>query len=353
MFGRSSQRVGLDIGTHSIKLVVLEKSGGRFRPVKAVKQDIYPSANNYDSEGPKRSVAVPALSEVFRKAGLNPRKVRNLYSAIGGAQVSAKEISAIHLDDEEMASAMLLEARKHLPLDGTQTMIDYQVLGEDPKTSDRVRVLIVATTKKLFTYHTDLLRDLEMKPGVVDIDQLASMNSYIAERDLPDEGALIFLNIGARKTSLTVFGRKDLFFTRDIPVAGYVFTEELSKKFNIELEKAERLKIEQGMNPDVQSTVVETAAPVIRMAEKNAVERLGDEINRSLRYYVKEAGQSYFTQIVISGGSSALKGMDEMLKNRFNLPVVTHDPLKEYSFDRNGLYGPQFAVAVGLAIRGD
>ncbi len=353
MFGRSSQRVGLDIGTHSIKLVVMDKSGGKFRPVKVVKQDIYPSMNQYDPEGPKRSVAVPALSEVFNKAGLVSRKVKNLYSSIGGAQVSAKEISAVELDDEEMASAMLLEARKHLPLDGSQTMIDYQILGEDPKVADRVRVLIVAITRKLFTYHTDILRDLELKPGVIDIDQLAAINSYMIEKEIPDEGAVVFLNVGARKSNLTVFGRSDVFFTREIHVAGHVFTEELARKFNIEMGEAEKLKIEQGMNPQFKSADSESASPTLRVAEKNAMNRLGDEINRSLRYYVKESGQSYFTRIVVTGGSAALIGLDSMLQDRFNLPVEVFNPFKLFQFDGNGQYGPQFAVAFGLAMRGD
>lgn len=353
MFGRSNQRVGLDIGTFSIKLAIVEKSGGRFRPVKTVKQDIYPGGENYDPEGPKRSVAVPALSEVFKQAGLVPRKIRNLYSTIGGAQVSAKEIYAIHLDDEEMSSAMLLEARKHIPLDGSQTFIDYQILGEHPKEANKVRVLIAATTKKLFDSHVEMLRDLELRPGVVDIDQLAAINSYIIERELPDEGVMIFLNLGARKTNLTVFGRSDIFFTRDIPVAGHAFTEELVKKYSLDYPTAERIKIEQGLNPDLEDMEMEKAGSSFRVAEKSALVRLGDEINRSLRYYVKESGQSFYTQMILTGGSSSIKGLDEMLRNRFNLPVEIYDPLKSFDIASNGNYGPQFAIAVGLALRGD
>ena len=352
MFGKSNQRVGLDIGTNSIKLVVMDKSGGRMRPLRIVKQDIYHEPENYDPEGPKRSVAVPALADTFKLAGMNPRKVRNLYTAIGGAQVSAKEIASVHLDDEEMASAMLLEARKHIPLDGSSTIIDYQILGEHPKETDKVRVLIAATTTKLFENHAEILRDLEMKPGVMDIDQLAAINSYTSFNELPDEGVVVFVNSGTRKTNLTVMGRSDLFFTREIAIAGHAFTEELMKKFGINYAEAEKVKITQGMNPDLEIKSGDGEA-AFKMAAKSIIDRLGEEINRSLRYYVKESGQSYFTQIILTGGSAALKGMDEMLSQKFNLPVKVYDPFAAMGEPANGNYGPQFAVAVGLAMRGD
>ena len=353
MFGRSNQRVGLDIGTHSIKLVVMEKSGGKHRISKAVKQDIYPDISQFDIDGPKRSVAVPALSEAFKKIGIQPRKVKNLYSNIGGAQVSAKEILTVHLDDEEMASAMLLEARKHIPLDGSQTIVDYQILGDDPDSVDRVRVLITATTKKLFDAHTEILKDLELKPGVIDIDQLAVINSYMMNQEMPEEGVVVFLNIGCRKTNLTVFGRRDMFFTREIVFAGHALTEALGKKFSISYAEAETVKIEQGMNPDIETTEGEGDKSMLRVREKAAMDKLADEINRSLRYYVKETGQSIFTRIVLVGGSAALNGLPEMLQEKFNTVIDVYDPFAANDYAGNGEFGPQFAVAVGLAMRGD
>lgn len=353
MFGRSNQRVGLDIGTHSIKLVVMEKSGGKHRISKAVRQDIYPDISQFDIDGPKRSVAVPALSEAFKKVGIQPRKVKNLYSNIGGAQVSAKEILTVHLDDEEMSSAMLLEARKHIPLDGSATMIDYQILGDDPDSVDKVRVLIAATTKKLFDAHTEILKDLELRPGVIDIDQLAVINSYIINQEVPEEGVLVFLNVGCRKTNLTVFGRRDMFFTREIVFAGHQLTELLAKKYGLDYTEAEKVKQEQGMNPDLEAVGNGGEKSMLRVREKPAMEKLADEVSRSLRYYVKETGQSLFSKFILVGGSAGLKGLPEMLQEKFNTNIEVYDPLAAGEYSGNGEFGPQFAVACGLALRGE
>lgn len=350
----SQQRVGLDIGTHSIKIAVIERSGSNFRLGIHGVFPIYALGEIFDPDGPKRSVVVPRLMRAFTDLGQAPRKVKHLASSISGQAVAAKEIKSIQMTDEEMDSSLLLEARKHLPLDGSETIVDYQILGDDPHESDKVRVLLVAVTRKQFQNHLEMLRDIELKPGIVDIDQLATVNSYLAQNDLPDDGVIIFLNIGCRKTSLSVLGRRSLFFTRDIPIAGHTFTQELMKKYDLSYDDAEQTKAIQGLNPDLPLADTGEDQEGIQLAEKGALDRLGDEINRSLRYYVKETGQSYFNSILLTGGSARLLGLHEYIEKRFNLQVTVHNPcLGMDTGDREITEGAQLAVAVGLALRAE
>lgn len=355
MFGlKSNLRVGLDIGTHSIKVAIVEKVGPRFRLVKWKCKEIYTGGDRYDPEGPKKSVAVPLLMNVINELEITPKKIKRLSSSVGGPQVAVKEISSMMQTEEEMASNLLLEARKHIPLDGSETQVDYQILGDDVKESDKVRVLLVATTKKLYETHQDFLREVELKPGIIDIEPLAVMNSYIIHSQLPDEGVAIFLDIGAKKTTLSVWGRKDTFFSRALNIAGSHFTNELMDKYGLSYEEAEKVKKEQGMEPALEKTV-KTETSSLSLAEKSVMEKLGDEVNRSLRYYVKETGQSVFTHFVISGGSTMLPGLDTSLSNKFNLPIEMYNPFNQLDsripIEAENPY--QMATAIGLAIRGD
>jgi len=348
----SQQRVGLDIGSHSIKIAVLEGAGAHQRLKAHVVFPIYSGGEIFDPDGPKKSVVVPRLLNAFNQLRLAPKKVHHLASAIGGQAVAAKEIKSVQMTDTEMDSSLLLEARKHLPLDGSETIVDYQVLGDDIHESDKLRVLLVAATRKFFQAHLEMLRDIELKPGIVDVDQLAGLNSYITQNDLPDDGALLFLNVGCRKTNLSVLGRRSLFFTRDIPIAGYSFTLDLMKRYNLSYDDAERVKAAQGMEPDLPMADMGPENS-LQLAEKASFERLGDEINRSLRYYVKETGQSYFHSIVITGGSAKLKGLDAFLQRKFNLPVLIYNACAAFESGKTLEEGPQMAVAVGLALRAE
>lgn len=351
---RSKLRVGLDIGSHSIKIAIVEKVGPRFRLVKWKCQNLYTGSDHYDPEGPKKSVAVPQLMKMLMDLGIVPKRIKRLASCIGGQQVSTKEISSMMQTEAEMASSLLLEARKHIPLDGSETVVDYQILGDDVTDSDKVRILLVATTRKNYETHQDYLREIELKPGIIDIESLANLNSYIIHSQMPDEGVVIFLNLGAKRTGLSVFGRKDTFFSRDLPIGGQTFTEELMHVYGLDYGEAERIKAEQGMTPEIEKKGGDGSSS-LSLAEKSTFDRLGDEINRSLRFFVKETGQTVFTHFVVTGGGAMLPGMDTYLNSKFNLPIELYNPFNQLDsrvpIDAANPY--QMAPAVGLAIRGD
>ncbi|MBZ0263437.1 pilus assembly protein PilM [bacterium] len=349
----SKLRVGLDIGSHSIKVVVVEKSGSKYRVVHRGMRPIYSGTQKYDLDGAKRSQIVPILLDLFKQFKLQPKKLKNVRTIVTGPQVAAKEIVALPLEKTEMDSAMMLEARKHIPLDGSDTQVDYQVLGENIKEPDKVNVLVVATTKKLFSGHIDTLREIEMRPIVVDIEPLAMVNSYLAFNDPPEDGVVVLLNVGCRKTGISIFGRRDMFFSREIPVAGAAFTEELMKDYGLDYQEAERVKSEQGLSPDLPEVGDKEGG--LRLAKKSVIERFGDEVNRTLRYYVKETSQSFFTRFIVTGGSAGLSEIPDYLSKKFNASVEVFDPFARMEVAAGNGDGipSQYAAAAGLAIRED
>ena len=348
---KSSLRVGLDIGSHAIKMVLAEKgSHGKLRLVKAISRDIYAGQDKFDMDGPKKTLVVPLLLEMFQEAGIRPRRISHLGSCIGGSNQAAKEIRTLQMAEDEMASSILQEARKHVPLDGSESVVDYQILGEDPKEADKVRVLVAATTKRMFDAHVDILRETELKPGVIDLEPLAAANTYIGHTELPDDGVVVFLNIGAKRTNLLILGRKDMFFSRDLPVGGYSFTEEVMKKLNVKFAEAEEIKKTQGIKA-AGLKPVEGGGEGFALAEKSSLEKLGDEINRSLRYYVKETGQSFVHRIEMVGGSAESAEIADYLHDKFHIDVHSFDPFVNVEGSQEVRHRPQFAAAVGLAAR--
>lgn len=350
---KSGLRVGLDIGSQAIKMVVTEKGGhGRLKLVKALSRDLYAGQEKFDLDGPKKTQVVPLLLEMFQEVGVRPKRVAHLASCIGGMNQAAKEIRTIQLSAEEMASSILQEARKHVPLDGSESVVDYQILGEDPKEADKVRVIVAATTKRMFDAHVDILRETELKPGIIDLEPLAAANSYIALDQLPDDGVVVFLNIGARRTNLLLLSRKDMFFSRDLPIGGYHFTEEIMKKLNVKFDEAEQIKKTQGLGvkPAVKSAD-SGGIEGLSLAEKSAMEKLGEEVNRSLRYYVKETGQSFFTHMELVGGMADCREIIDYLAGKFSIEVRPYDPFAVMESVHDVRYRPQYAAAVGLVAR--
>ncbi|MBD3165513.1 type IV pilus assembly protein PilM [bacterium] len=352
MLGFGSRlRVGVDIGSHTIKVVAVEKAGNRQKVTYRTARPIYSGKQEYDLDGPKRSQITPILVDIFKEMKVQPKRMKNLRAVVSGAHVAAKEILALPLEEREMQSAMTAEARKHIPLDGSEAQVDFQVIGENPEDPDKVRVLVAATTKNTFNNLLETFGELEIKPTIVDLEPLSMINSWMGFNELPDEGVVVLLNIGARKTGVTVVGRTSMFFSRDIAVGGWSFTEEIMKDYGLSYEEAEKAKFQYGLKPDLPK--VEKEGGGLRLASKSVLDRFGDEVNRTLRYYVKETGQSFFQKFVLVGGGAALPELEDFLGSKFNVTVDVYDPFTRMEVEAGNGEAPEgiYAGAVGIAIR--
>ncbi len=197
--------IGLDIGSFAIKLVELENDGGRYKLKNYFIKDLYGKGEEYDTEGPGVSRLESSLREVLSSVKLNPRRLKIVNTSIGGPVISVKQIKSIPLAPEEMESSLLFEARKHLPLDESDAVIDYQILRGDMQSQD-MEILLVATTKKVFENHLKLLKSVGISPHIIDADILAVVNSYLVSTgSLMGDKALVFLDVGAKYTNCLLY----------------------------------------------------------------------------------------------------------------------------------------------------
>lgn len=348
--GSSNQTLGLDIGTHSIKAVLCETHHKTPRILKAGVREIR-GETAYEPKKLRKAETLLTLKELMSDLRINPAKVKTLVSALGGPATSLKEIVSVRMSEEELASSLIFEARKHLPLDDSDTIIDHQSLGEDPEDPQKTRILLVATTRKMYGWHEAILKEAGFKPGVVDLEPLALLNSYNMTQELPDQGLVLYLSLGARGTQFIVAGHQARLFYREIPIGGYHFTEDLAKQQGISFDEAETRKCRQGV--EAFHPGGDGASPALALQQRTVLEDFLDEVRRTLRFYAKETGKSDFTQVCLTGGGAAMPGFAGLLAEKFNMPVEVWDPLSGLEGAPAGARGPQFAHCVGLALRRD
>lgn len=342
---------GLDIGSFAVKMVEVENDVGRYKLKGYSIVEIYGKGEEYDAESVSYSRQVEALRNCFKQMKINPRRVKNLNCSMGGTGVAVKQIRSIPLAVEELESSLSFEARKHLPLDDTDAILDFQILdgGTD---SSQMEILLVATTKKEFEYKIKLLRELGVKPRIIDAESTALVNSYLIARGKPvGEGALVFLDIGARFSSLTIFADSSILFSREIPIGGHKLTEDIRTIHDLDYQDAENLKKERGMGAFLAQS--SDSAASIRVARRMAVDGLIDEIKRSLRYYSKETGVREFDKILISGGAAAMPNFNSHLAQALSMNVELYNPCEMFTVPPGFSDGiaAQLATACGLALR--
>ncbi len=200
---RFKETVGIDIGTHSIKIVHLKKLHEGFKllnyeisPTVATGTEYIPSDLLPERYG-------PVLCEMLNTLKINPKRIQHLVTSIGGDNTSIKQIKTIFLPDEELESALFFEAKKHIPISGTDMILDYQVISLEEKTNN-MNILLAATSKDVLNEHTNVLMTAGLAPNIVDIDSLAVVNSFILNTFVED-GVYILLNLGAHRTNMIIW----------------------------------------------------------------------------------------------------------------------------------------------------
>lgn len=344
------ESVGIDIGSHSIKIVHLKKLHDGFKLLNYEIRPTVPEGVEYIPSDLRSDRFAPILSEMMRTLHINPKKVRHLVTSIGGDNTSIKQIKTIFLPEDELESALFFEAKKHIPISGNDMVLDYQVINVEEKTNN-MNILLAATTREVLNSHTNTLSSAGLTANIVDIDSLAVTNSF-ALNSFVEDGVYVLLNIGAHRTNLVIWGPNSKLFSRDIPYGGYQFTRDIMRKRQLEYKAAEDHKLKWGLldDPDAPET---TTISMLDISEKSTEEVIVEEIRRSLRFYVKEAGNSDFRKVYLMGGSAKLNGLVEYIQEKVSIPTEVYMPfinveMPEKFHDKKD---PQLSLAIGLAMR--
>lgn len=347
---RFKETVGIDIGTHSIKIVHLKTLHEGFKLLNYEVRPTVPHGVEYLLSDLRPERFAPVITEMLKTLRISPKSIKHLVTSIGGDNTSIKQIKTIFLPDDELESALFFEAKKHIPISGTDMVLDYQVLSVEEKTNN-MNILLAATSKEVLNQHTEVLSTAGLSPNLVDIDSLAVANAF-ALNAFVEDGVYVLLNLGAHRTNMVIWGPDAKFFARDIPYGGFNFTRDIMRKRQLEWNEAEEYKFKYGLNDDPNSPSAQTIS-MLDISEKNTEDAIVEEIRRSLRFYVKEAGNSDFRKVYLMGGTAKLQGLPEYIQDKVNIPTEIFLPfinveMPEKFQDKKD---PQLALAIGLAMR--
>ena len=344
--------VGLDIGRQYVKVVAMNKLKDGFKIIDAGFRLVPDPNQAYDPDKLDTHHWVMAIKELLRQQNLNPKKIKLMATGISGSAASVKQITTMEMPAEELDSAMTFEARKHIPMDGTDAVIDYQILGSNEKEVDKIDIGLVACTKGVLNSHINLLKESGLKPGVIDVDPIAVTNAFTFVKEMPSDGLAVLLDIGAMSSSLVVWGSGQQYFTRELPVGGHQFVQEIIKKNNISYTEAQDLLYKDGVSSIINKND-EINATGLSVAEKSVYDNLIEDMRRSLRFYAKQTGQSFFLKILLTGGAGSTPGLAELISSKLNIETDILNPFEglEVAEDITLENPSQYALAMGLCIR--
>ncbi|MEA2102765.1 MAG: type IV pilus assembly protein PilM [Thermodesulfobacteriota bacterium] len=346
MFFEKKNLLGLDIGSHSIKMVDLAKTRQGYE-LKAMGVGMVPSECIVDKDIMDSETIADTIKNL--RENLNVRS-RGTATSISGHSVIVKKAELPLMSEAELEQTLAIEAEQYIPFDINDVYLDSYILGESLERSDMMDVLFAASKREMVDDYASAIRNAGLKPLVVDIDVFALETMYeVNYPDAPDS-IVALVDAGASMININVLKNGISVFARDISMGGRQLTERIQREFGVSYERSENIKT----GADVEGIDLERINYIFKMATETYVQ----EIRRTLDFFLSTMVNDNIDRIYLSGGSTMLPGLVSILEKQMEVPVEMINPFnniqwndKMFDPEYMARIAPQMAVAIGLALR--
>ena len=342
--------VGLDLGTHEIKAVLIS-AGLRTIQVLEVVVESVAARSGADDVG----AALEAGLAILRRRGWNHYRVG---VALPGAAGSFRVLKFPFSDPRRIAQTIAFEAEGQFPVPLEDLEYDHVPVA----TGSNGQALMVAVRRETVDRITSAFKAASIDLKLITVDAIATaqvLDPAIPELVKTDPAdaripAALLLDIGHHTTDLVALGTKGPLAARVLRRGGSHVTRALQEHYQLDLDAAERAKIESGFLPhhgqgELTPAQLESGSLVAR-----AIEPIVREIEHTRLWLRAEFGAEV-TQIRLSGGGSHLRGLDAYLAEQIGLPTVHARPrdnlgVREYRGGARETDWTTVSAALGAAV---
>lgn len=353
----SNVALGIDIGSSSIKIVEIKKKEGRavLSTYGMIGLGPYADTDVGRVTNLPEDKIIEALNETMKQSGVTT----NL-GAIS-IPVQSSLIFTIELPNNvkksDIAQIISTEARRYIPVPITEVTLDWFLLPKkeatflEANTEDSIsssptkeEALVVAIQNDAITRYRTIVDGCKLSTGFFEIEVFSSIRSNF-EHEL---SLVLLMDFGASRTKLSIveFGIVKSFHV--VGRGSADITDSISKSLSISFPEAEKKKRDFGLYGDPNE---KSLADTIKIH----TDYIFSETNNVLLGYEKKYNRT-ISKVILTGGGALLKGLKEVAENNFKAEVEIGHPFSKVvapAFLDKVLEstGPEFAVALGLALR--
>ena len=345
LFGSKSKSViGVDIGTHSIKLVEL---GGSANNPTVVAWGIaeLPSGAFSENAIANADLVADALNTLIVKSGAKGDTVAVAVSsshAITKVLGMPMDISGIELEEQ-----ISIEALHFIPYPIDEVNIDFEVIGKSSVNDQENDVLLVACRRSIVDDYIDLIESANLNLEYIDIDTFALERVYRSQKSLSpnsDQPVAVF-DIGSSSSHLMVVDGERVLYSRHQNFGASQLTKLVRKEYGVNVEEAE----------DILSST-QPPGDFISAVQEPFTEMLRQEVSRALQFFYSSSSYSNIDSIVLTGGCSGMSGLAGDLEVKMRAKVSVLNAVSNARVKSNRAMITEVAsslsIAYGLSLRG-
>lgn len=344
--------IGIDIGSHSIKLAQLRKKKNSY---ELMNFGVMPINPEFIVDGVVENVE--GVADALKRLLLCEKiKTKYAVTSVSGESVIIKKISVPVMAEEKLAESIKAEAEQYIPYDIEEVNVDSFILradsaeeGPQGEGERQMDVILAAIKKDVIESRLQVLKSAGLYPVVVDLDVFAIENCFELNGEFDPRTVTALVNIGASSTNINIVEGGVTAFTRDISIGSDAFNRAIQKELNVGPEVAEQLKL--GI--EVEGITQNQVAPIVI----NALADITKEIFKSFEFF-STARNREVDNIVLSGGAAIMPGLDRQVSEKLEKKTEILNPFlnikvnyKNFDSDYLETIGPMAAVSIGLASR--
>jgi len=357
LFDLKPKTFGLDISDLSLKIAKLEKTNEGLELVSFGESPIKFGLLK-EGEIRKEKELAKTIKEALSQVTGEKIKERDVIASLPEEKAFLQVIQMPHIPEEDMASAVIYEAENYIPLPIEEVYLDSQIISPIENHLDHCDVLIAALPKKIVDPYVNCLKLAGLRPRALEIESLSIARALIENEKM--DYPILIIDLGATRTSFIIYSGRSLRFTVSIPVSSHKFTEAISQTLKVDLQKAERLKIEHGLKVGTEEgkEIFEALIP--------SLTDLTGQIKKYLDFYQTHTSHEHLSlkngglnKILLCGGGSNLEGLSDFLSRELKMTVEFGNPWINILPKNQKIISKlplakslSFASALGLALRG-
>jgi type IV pilus assembly protein PilM len=337
----TSEFFGLDIDSSAIRVVQLR--GGKVKSLaKYGSLDIDSKLAISDSNADQHKLG-EAIKQLIAQAGIT---TNNVAVGLPSQKVFMTVVDIERLSPQELEKTIKFQADSLIPTPLSESKLDWAMLGDSPKESSKVELLLASVSNDFVERWLDLLESIGLNVIAFEPDSLALARSLLVPGTMPPH---LILDMGDAATDLVVTLNDAPRLIRSIPTGTDTLIKSAMQNLGIDEKQAQQFVFKFGLSKDKLEGQIHDAI-------SGSIDVLISEIEKSIKFFNTRYPNAKIERVVMTGGASTLPEFPLYIANKFGISVEIGNSWRNIAFSpdkQNELLtvSNKFAVAAGLAER--
>lgn len=346
--------LGIDVGTASVRIVELEKSGQKIglSNYGGIELDLL------ETDVPKltgKAMAVFSTDEIAEviRAIITQAKIKTKVCAFSIPDFSTffTNFTLPPMTKKELPEAVLFEARQHIPLPIDKVTVDWQLVGGGFDMPQKIEVTVAAIPNEIIARYKEIAAKAKLEILLLEAEMFGLTQALVSASETRP---VCLIDIGSQSTICSLIENRVLRYSHSFDRGSAYLANELIDRLPLDSEAAINLKQAYGlrfvpyMDPEIRGEIKkilsDLSAPIFR------------EVEMMFAEYRRMSGLEV-AKIIFSGGAFAVAEIKDQFSEHFKVDAEIADPFANIEYPANiaqelKAIGSMYSVAVGMARRG-